>query len=561
MKYIAEDSTIEIYFNTVDSTGAPVAPSSAFAASDFAVHKNGSATEKTSTNGITVTSPFDSEVGLHLISIDTSNDTSDAGFWTADGRYAVRFNTAKTIDSISIDGRMVPNGEFSIKTFGDATAANQSTIAAAIATAQTDLDSITDNGVELATVQSNYAPAKAGDSMNLADNAITSAKFDESTAFPVASADAGSTALARTGADGDTLETLSDQIDNTSTSSAVSTIDTNLDALIVTVGNLNNFDPTSDTVILSSTQSAITFGAITISVSGSTSNVTFAGSGSGDVFDYTRSGSGGLFATPYSTALDNEIRTAIGLATANIDTQFLTINSAIDNLNDFDPANDTVAHVELVDTTTTNTDMRGTDNAALATSLPTNFADLAITASTGRVTVGTNTDKTGYSIAGTLTTLDAFNTAITTYGDSNWATAVGFSTFDPDSDVVANVALVDVCTINSDMRGTDGANTTAPDNASIAQILIDTDTTIPALINNLDDITSDEVKAAVAAIIVEAEGNYTLQQALSVIMSVLSGQSSDNGLTFKTPNGNATRAVAVVDENKNRTSMTLTPSE
>ena len=32
----------------------------------------------------------------------------------------------------------------------------------------------------------------------------------------------------------------------------------------------------------------------------------------------------------------------------------------------FDPAADTVAHVTLVDTTTTNTDMRGTDNAALA---------------------------------------------------------------------------------------------------------------------------------------------------------------------------------------------------
>lgn len=40
---------------------------------------------------------------------------------------------------------------------------------------------------------------------------------------------------------------------------------------------------------------------------------------------------------------------------------------------------------------------------------PSNFADLAITSSTGRVTVGTNTDKTGYSISGTKTTLDALN--------------------------------------------------------------------------------------------------------------------------------------------------------
>jgi len=48
--------------------------------------------------------------------------------------------------------------------------------------------------------------------VSLANDAITSAKFDESTAFPLASSDSGSTAVARTGADSDTLETLSDEI-------------------------------------------------------------------------------------------------------------------------------------------------------------------------------------------------------------------------------------------------------------------------------------------------------------------------------------------------------------
>ena len=52
--------------------------------------------------------------------------------------------------------------------------------------------------------------------VTLANGAITSAKFDSSTAFPLASADSGATAVARTGADGDTLETLSDQIDGVS---------------------------------------------------------------------------------------------------------------------------------------------------------------------------------------------------------------------------------------------------------------------------------------------------------------------------------------------------------
>ncbi|HUU93716.1 MAG TPA: hypothetical protein VM238_21195, partial [Phycisphaerae bacterium] len=55
--------------------------------------------------------------------------------------------------------------------------------------------------------------AQAGDLMGLANDAITAAKFDESTAYPVASADTGVTQIARVGADGDTLETLSDQMD------------------------------------------------------------------------------------------------------------------------------------------------------------------------------------------------------------------------------------------------------------------------------------------------------------------------------------------------------------
>lgn len=50
------------------------------------------------------------------------------------------------------------------------------------------------------------------DGVTLADDAITSAKFDESTAYPLKSADTGATAIARVGADSDTLETLSDEI-------------------------------------------------------------------------------------------------------------------------------------------------------------------------------------------------------------------------------------------------------------------------------------------------------------------------------------------------------------
>lgn len=47
----------------------------------------------------------------------------------------------------------------------------------------------------------------------MADDVITAGKFDESTAFPIKSTDTGSTKIARTGADSDTLKTLSEQLD------------------------------------------------------------------------------------------------------------------------------------------------------------------------------------------------------------------------------------------------------------------------------------------------------------------------------------------------------------
>ena len=67
----------------------------------------------------------------------------------------------------------------------------------------TDLDSVLDDTGTAGVV--------------LVNDAITSAKFDESTAFPLKATDSGSTYIARTGADSDTLETLSDQLDGVCT--------------------------------------------------------------------------------------------------------------------------------------------------------------------------------------------------------------------------------------------------------------------------------------------------------------------------------------------------------
>jgi hypothetical protein len=98
----AEDATVYIPLTTSAGTGGAVAPSSAFEAADFIIYKNGSATQKTTTNGVTITSPFDSIVGLHLLAIDTSNDTGDSGFWVTDADYMVVLSPDETVDSQAI---------------------------------------------------------------------------------------------------------------------------------------------------------------------------------------------------------------------------------------------------------------------------------------------------------------------------------------------------------------------------------------------------------------------------------------------------------------------------
>jgi len=82
--------------------------------------------------------------------------------------------------------------------------------------------------------------------ITLADDAITASKFDESTAFPLKSADTGVTQVARVGADSDTLETLSDEIAAVKAETAAILVDTGttLD------GKLNTIDGIVDDILV-----------------------------------------------------------------------------------------------------------------------------------------------------------------------------------------------------------------------------------------------------------------------------------------------------------------------
>jgi hypothetical protein len=69
-----------------------------------------------------------------------------------------------------------------------------------------------------------------------------------------------------------------------------------------------------------------------------------------------------------------------------------------------------------------------------------------------------------------------------------------------------------------------------------------------------------EIANAVKAAVVETQGSYTLQQALSIMLAVLAGQTSNGGNTLKTPDGVSSRVTATTDGSNNRTAMTLNPS-
>jgi hypothetical protein len=94
------------------STGAPSAVTN-FAAGDIQIYKDGSTTQRSSSAGITVTTSFDSNTGLQMVAIDTSDNT-DAGFYAAGHEYNV------AVADITVDGQTLRFwlGAFSIERSG-----------------------------------------------------------------------------------------------------------------------------------------------------------------------------------------------------------------------------------------------------------------------------------------------------------------------------------------------------------------------------------------------------------------------------------------------------------
>lgn len=93
-------STIRVPFGSyAGATGASSA-TTGLAVGDVLIFKDGSATERASTAGFTVTADFDSRTGLNLIAIDLSDNTT-AGFYAAGSEYIVMIGDV-TIDSQTV---------------------------------------------------------------------------------------------------------------------------------------------------------------------------------------------------------------------------------------------------------------------------------------------------------------------------------------------------------------------------------------------------------------------------------------------------------------------------
>lgn len=107
---------------------------------------------------------------------------------------------------------------------------------------------------------------------------------------------------------------------------------------------------------------------ITGNVSGSVGSVTGHTPQTGDSFARIGAAGVGLTGIPWNSAWDAEVQSECADALAAYDAPTnTTLSAGFAGLNDFNPATDTVANVALVATTTTNTDMRGTDSAYTGT--------------------------------------------------------------------------------------------------------------------------------------------------------------------------------------------------
>jgi hypothetical protein len=170
------------------------------------------------------------------------------------------------------------------------------------------------------------------------------------------------------------------------------------------------------------------------------------------------------------------------------------------------------------------TAMRGTDSAATAASLATAQLDLDTITGTDGVTLAT------------AQALYAPNTVVPpSVAQFNARTRLDADYFSWATDAVATVTTVGTTTTNTDMRGTDSANTVVPDAAGVAP-------------------TAAEIMAAG-----DVDG-FTLEEAMKLCLAGLAGKLSGAAgvtVTIQAADDSKARITATVDSDGNRSAVTL----
>jgi len=452
--------TIVFDFNTHKADGTPITLAGTPAIS---VYKN-STTE--STAGVTLTVDYDSRTGMHHVVIDTS---ADGTFYAAGNDFRAVI-TAGTVDSISVVGTVV--GAFSLS--------NRSALRPATAdrTLVVDAAGLADaNTVKIGPSGSGTAQTArdVGASVLLSSGTGTGQISLSSGAVLLQPTQTGVTIptvtnLTNAPTNGDFTATMKTSITTAATAATPS----------VTVSDKTGFKLASDGLAAVTTWTVGITGNITGNLSGSVGSVSGAvgsvtGNVGGNVVGYVGSVSG-----------------AVGSVTGNVG---------------------------------------------------------------GNVTGSVGSVVAGVSVSGTITTLDALNTSLSsTHGAGSWATATGFSTLDA-SGVRSAVGLASA---NLDTQ-LDALPTAAENSTAVWAAVTRSLTDKTGFSLATAPPTADENAAALLDLANAIESGLTVRQAMRLIVAADAGKVSGGGTTTVTIRDIADtkdRIVATVDSDGNRTAIT-----
>jgi hypothetical protein len=496
MRVVIDDGTIRFYFTSNAAAGNPVAPSAAFVAADFAIYKDGSATKKTTTNGLTVTSPFDAIAGLHLLQIDCSNDTGDAGFWAVGSTYEVRLSTATTVDSLSVSGYGI--GDFRIQSKADLDDLNDFNPATDTVANVTTVGTTTTNsdmrGTDSAFLASS-APANFGDlAITATDGKVTVGTNDDKSGYFVSGTITTLDGLNNfnpatdTVANVTTVATTTTNSDMRGTDSAflASSAPANFSSLLINasghISRVTLVDTTTANADMRGTDGAATFGqATTISSQISGLNDLSSGDISTAVWQVSLATYGGVGGSTGEGLVDDASPSASSFVTT------LTAPDAnffADKILVF-TSGDLRGQARIIATYNESTQEVTFDEPFTRAPADTDeFELLAI----HQHTLAQILDQ---AVAALDTeTLVGANTVTATLA-ANTATLGSLNDFDPATDTVARVTLVDTTSTNTDMRGTDGAATITDVNNSLSPLKgtgFDTESHSLVAIRNRGDI-------------------------------------------------------------------------